>query len=292
MKYKKSIIITLIVAGIVIVVLGGVKQNKTIQVSNRKEMSIEEAIHKAILSNEDKGEYDFTCEFNYILQSDLGKGDKSETTIYTMVTIINYEIKDNIFKKESSDYFPLAITFIKEGNNYVLKEYWKPRKDTNFIPDLEEKFPKLLVQTAIGEPKFKVEDIQKCYEELIQYGDIDTEKMISQIIDDRVNGNGFIIQNAQKPEIDELIYFGDYMLDYSFKRFSQGDVDGKAANIMSDVCKYILNQNNEDIISSDIQGEEWFNAYYKEIKEIKEEKGMEYIKSNMPKSYKLIEERE
>ncbi len=294
MKYKNYIVVglatLLFLVSIIIenVHVGEIGHNKVVQLVNADvKVNIQDYISKAILENEESDRYDFLGETHYILHTSTN--DENDTIIHAMVLLKGYDIENDIFNEVFSNYFPVEITFRElEGREYVVKEYWKPGENGNLKSDIESRFPKIIVPTALGEPKYGIKDIQKLYREVIEYGNINTEKMIGDIIKENAGKKEIMPSYGEKVSQRELVYFGDYMLDYAYTKFLEGDIEEGEGKVMEQAVRAILNQSNEDIDLNAESGQQWFDAYYKNIKGIEEEKGLEYIKNNMPKAYKLI----
>ena len=264
---------------------------------NESANTLEKAINKAILENKNHGKYDFMAESHVTLATEASsRADNSEEietiTAYMVVMKQGYNITNNIFTEEFGTCGATAITFdITQSGEYILKEYWKPRDGAGYIEDINDKFPPDAAALAIDDRRYTLGLIQNCYAEVIQYGNINTDVMISEIINE-IKGQKDDPSNWRREANErDLTYFGDYMLHYAYDRFLTGNQVDENSKIMEKACRVILNQNNEDIDIFAQTGQEWFDAYYKSVKDIESKNGVDYVKQRLPKGYLLLNKR-
>lgn len=109
---------------------------------------VEEAIHKAILDfNADESRViDFASEAHTI----LGVEEKDNTIVYLMALFMSYlKNEDGKLQEETGSHIPIVITFEKNQNGYVVKEYWEPEDGNEYVDSIKEKFPSQLWDKAL-----------------------------------------------------------------------------------------------------------------------------------------------
>lgn len=257
---------------------------------------LEQSIHNAILQ-QNKNDYhsvDFIAESHVVLATEgggpAGNGSEIDTlTVYAIVLKQGFNLDKNGFLEEGGSHIPSAITFdVSDEGEYTLKEYWIPRDGSYYALDIESKFPKPIAHDALDTQKYILSQVQCCYSQAIEYGNVDTEAMISKLIDDITSMTDSQSNWRLTAAKRDLTYFGDYMLTYAYTRFLEGNQTNEKAKIMEEACRVILNQTNENIDFAGVSGQEWFDAYLANLKTYEVKEGLDFIRENMPKGYLLL----
>ena len=262
----------------------------------------EQAIHNAIIQSEESRDTEFVvCESHVVLDTEVQTSESNDENMETVIVyalvmreeydLKNGKIQDFMEQLYSGSGMPIAITFrVGKNGDYILEEYWQPGDGDLYKSDIESKFPKEIVDDALGIEKVAVAQAQNIYQQLIEGGYVDAEAMITKSIDHIIqyqkekNTPDWLLNAEQR----DLTFYGDYMLFYAYERFLNGDVQEEKASIMETACRAILKQTEEDIVSQEKHGQQWFEAYVKKLKSYEKRKGLAYIKENMPKGYLLL----
>lgn len=110
---------------------------------------VEEAIHKAIpdFNADESCVIDFASEAHTI----LGAEEKDNTIeVYLMALYMGYlKNEDGKLQEKTGSHMPIVITFEKNQNGYVVKEYWEPEDGTEYVDSIKGKFPSHLWEKAL-----------------------------------------------------------------------------------------------------------------------------------------------
>lgn len=96
------------------------------------------------------------------------KSSGNQTTVYAWVLYKEYSFNGEP-KAEVGVHVPAAVTAKKEGNNYVLTEYWVPRDGSYYADDIKEKFPFYLRGKALDPQKYADEQESFCLKSAQDY---------------------------------------------------------------------------------------------------------------------------
>ena len=255
---------------------------------------LEAAIHQAILEREDTSRYDFVCESHSVLMTEAkSPANDSEAieqvTVYTFVLVLGFDIEGQRFTEEGGSYIPTVFTFdVTEEKEYVLQEFWQPRDGTDYTSDLKAKFPKDEQQLAFSDQNYIYANTSNCYNQVIAYGNIDTNQMIADLIAETAVMEDHESNWRRQANERDLTYFGDYFLTYAYGEFLKGNQVGEAGKIMEKACRVLLNYSGEDMDMVAETGQEWFDAYYKSVKAMEEKNGIDYVEEHLPKGFILL----
>ena len=192
---------------------------------------LDDYIGRAIL-DENAGHYsegDFAAESHVVLKTE--ESDNT-TTVYAVALYLEFTYEETGFSVASGSHMPVAVTFGKDTRGqYELIEYWMPREGTEYAPSIEEKFPADIYREALDTQEFIQAEMQDCYAQAVEYGDVDTVPIIAGLLEticsspaESSNPGAYI--DAHAFEYRELLYFGDATLRYAYERFqTEGQTD-------------------------------------------------------------------
>lgn len=238
---------------------------------------LDEAVQKAILE-ENASSYSDTydlacCDFLALATEVMGPvAEDTKSSVvshYGWALYQEYQITNEGIKDVGGSHIPVALTFEEKDGNYELKEYWKPREGSYFVPDIRSKFPAEIAEDAIDSQKFGILQIQSCYRQAVEFSGLDTDKVIERLLDSICSGpnassNPRDYMEAHFIEYRELLYYGEYTLRYCLNRFRQGNETGLEGKIMALVCEELMQ--TKGTIPADAQtaetGQFWYDTLY------------------------------
>jgi len=254
--------------------------------------SLEACVSDAILTTNigRHSDSDFAAEAHTVLKT-VEKGNK--TTVYAMVLYLEFNYEGDGFNEIGGSHMPVAMTFEKNtAGEYELKEYWIPQDGNGYAPSVRKKFPSDIYKDALDTQKYIVRHIQACYAKAIEYGNVPVDRHIARLIEaicsspaESSNPQAYIDENSI--EYREMIYYGSYTLRYCFSLFEQGGQSGLKGHIMAAACRDILGKEDIDIKAD--TGQDWYDAFKESVRNLRNEKGDDYIRENMPGSWILLQ---
>ncbi len=229
--------------------------------------NLEDSVSKAIITANADGyqNADFAAQAHTLLKT-VEKGNT--TIVYAMALYMQFGYAGSGFSETGGSHMPVAITFEKNpAGEYELKEYWRPKDGSEYGPSIKDKFPAEIYADELDTQKYIVGHIQACYEQAIQYGQVNTDIEIAKMIEiitsspaQMSNPQAYI--EAHQAEYRKLIYYGDHTLRYSFNLFEQGSQTGLEGHIMASACQDILGiTENPNLIFN--TGQDWYDDYKK-----------------------------
>ena len=152
--------------------------------------SLEAAINAAILAENASSypsEYDFVC-CDYVPLATLSAtplaGNTTHIiTCYGWALYEKYNISAAGIENVGGSHIPVALTFTLNENGYQLQEYWEPRDGSYYVDDIRKKFPSDTVDDALDSQKYIVQQTQSCYRQAVEANEIDTDTVISNLLD-------------------------------------------------------------------------------------------------------------
>lgn len=158
--------------------------------STQQPDSLEAAINAAILAENTSSypsEYDFVC-CDYVPLATLSAtplaGNTTHIiTCYGWALYEKYNISAAGIENVGGSHIPVALTFTLNENGYQLQEYWEPRDGSYYVDDIREKFPSDTVDDALDSQKYIVQQTQSCYRQAVEANEIDTDTVISNLLD-------------------------------------------------------------------------------------------------------------
>lgn len=268
---------------------------------SKEGFSVDDAVTRAILeqNKSQKSSGNFCCESHITLATEEGKSEGADyidtITIYAMVLYQEYLIGDAIIEISGS-HIPTAITFhVSEAGNYTLQEYWIPRDGSYYTDDIYEKFPAEVANNALDTQIYIMGQMQNCYEQAVEYGEVNTEKVIwdnLQTICSKAHGlsapGGYI--EAHYVEYRELLYYNKYTLDYCFNQFLEGGQTDLRGAVMALACKEIMTEWGEESLDGELTatGQEWFDLYLANVQKLSTQIEDEEIEKHYPAAWILL----
>lgn len=213
-----------------------------------------------------------------------------QLTVYAMVLYQVFGYADGSFSDIGGLYAPAALTFAVSGNGdtYTLQEYWMPRDGSYYVKDIEEKFPVALRKDALDNQKFIKTLSQDSYAQAIAHGDVDT----TAIIEDLFQTISSAAPQSSSPQdysplpYRELLYYGDYTLQYCFRQFLKGGQTGIKGHVMAIVCRELMETPDTADMPAE-SGQEWFDTLVSKVQALAKTEGTAYLQQTMPKAYLL-----
>lgn len=210
------------------------------------------------------------------------KGETNHMKGYTADTVIKYSefSFDRGLLKEVGGYRkPMTFSFeVNDGNEYVLMSFSETDKENGDMP--ETGHINSLMQT------------QDCYAQAVEYYKINTdaviEELFNKIASADINSDNPVDYLSACPEEEKtLIFYGDYTLKYIFSEFLKGGQTDMRGRIMQNIMEGFLG--NSAIKYAAKNGQDYFDKWKQHTIEIQSEKGLEYMKQNLPESAMLLE---
>ena len=264
--------------------------------------SLEKMIANAIRDNEgdiaERAEY-FSESYRIFdtKQGDLnGKSKDSCETVYFYVYASGLTILNKVLKEESGACYPCAIVYSKNNGKYSFKEYWTPRDGSYYAKDIKKYFS---TTAYIKLQKFENNHNnnilimkQELFAKAVEKYNIDINLSIEALIETicvKYNMSSAMggYKDKAPEEFDLLLEYGDYSLKYAYTEFLKGNQEGEKADIMYDIMFELLG--GEVIKYAADNPQDYFNSYLKHNQELLKKNGSEFMKSNYPKGYMLLE---
>lgn len=243
-----------------------------VSINMMNEITVSDYISKAILEeNTDRHSNDDYATTAYSVLETVEKDNIVE--VYAMVLYMEFEFDGGGFDQSRGSHMPVAMTFEKKKTGeYVLVDYWRPMDGSYYAPTIEERFPPQIYQEALDTQKYIVSHMQSCYEQVVEYAEVDTEHVIGKLFNEIMSSPAYMSDytayiNEHIYEYRELIYYGKYTLGYCFDLFEKGDQSGLKGHIMASVLRDILGIKEDEGV--DNTGQDWYDNYIKNQKNTK-----------------------
>ncbi len=192
MNYKKPAF-WVIVAGVAVCIIAAVclltnpKGSEKIDYTPKITDAFDQTISLSVIKN-NKGKYldgMMSFEAHKVLATKTSTDDNSDKTItvYIIALYEEYSVENGELVEKGGSMTPLALTYLIEKDistseeSYVLKEYWEPGMGSEYVKDLEAKFPK---DVNYDTQKY-VEDLQAdCKRQAIDYFGLDESNITEE----------------------------------------------------------------------------------------------------------------
>ena len=269
-----------------------VSQDVSSDTTESTDALLEDTVSKAILS-ENAGQYlegDFATESHTTLKT-VTEGNT--TTVYTIVLYLEFNYTDEGMEVVSGCDMPVALTFTKtEDGGYDLTEYWEPTDGTEYTTSIQEKFPSDICEIAMNLNLYTLSQEQACYAAAIKNGSVDTDKMISHLLDTIASSPASSSDpadyiSAHDGEYLELMYCGNYTLRYAYTQFLKGGQTDLKGALMAAAVQQLLGSEAPSISGSTAQ--DWFDQWKAQAENILSENTADYMKANYPKTAMMLE---
>ncbi len=227
--------------------------------------NLDAAVSDAILS-ENASHFppgDLVAEAHTVLGTEENGGT---TTVYAMAMYRVFGYAGSGFTNTGGSHSPVAITFdMNEAGEYVLSEYWMPGDGSDYGPSVRAKFPPELYTDALDTQKYVTAHIQACYAQAIEFGKVSVSGYLKQVLETICSSPSFSSNardyiDAHPIAYRELIYYGQYTLDYCFALFEQGGQTGLSGHIMASACRDIIGA-AASVDTPVTNGQEWYDTY-------------------------------
>ena len=189
---------------------------------------------------------------------------------------------------------PAAITFDKNGSGaYVLKEYWVPKDGSGYLPSIREKFPSDLPLDLLDTQKYVLTQTQNCYAQAIVYGKIDTITGLPAILkticsSPAVSSRPGDYIEAHPAEYRELLYCGDYTLEYAYSEFLRGGQTGLAGHILLSAMQDLLGGEARSLAQSGT-AQTWFDQWKGYAVQLRSKNSIEFMQEKYPKTALMLQ---
>lgn len=263
---------------------------------------LEAAIHAAILDHGRSAHSEpyFCCESHVTLAHLISDGLKDDDTdwrgqdiLYLMALYQEYEITENGLTNQAGSHMPTRLTFDRYSDGtFELAEYWTPKDGTLYEPSIQENFPEFIWEDAMDTQKYILPQIQSCYAQAVAYARLDPEPILDALFDEiasspaRSSNPGDYL-DAHPLEVRELTYYGDYTLDYIFRRFLEGGQIGLHGHLMRHVMDLLIGE--EAIEANSLTGQDYFNQWRTHVIQLSQTHSESWMQENTPKGSLLLQ---
>ncbi len=254
------------------------------------ETDMEEAVLAAIMEHnaeEDTGDVDFICcsfvklgeapgaegeqeaeapEAEGEQEAEAGAGEE-RVIYYGWALYRKYRISEEEIQVAGGSHLPVALTFERRGDTYILAEYWEPRGGGDFQEDIHEKFPQKLWEDGVDSQKFILMQEQACHAQAVSHAGLDTDAIISGLLQaicssPEVASDPGSYLNTNHLEYRELLFYGEYTVRYCIKRFEEGNETGLEGHVMARACEEILELKGKLPVEVEpaSTGQEWYET--------------------------------
>ena len=264
--------------------------------ADHSEVLLAKAINEAILAENEPSKPDglYHCASFVLLDQEeisgtpvVGSSDHTKlVTVYGLALHQGFGYSGGTFHDAAGSHIAVAITFEVVDGKYVLKEYWTPRDGTYYVQDIRDKFPDEVEDEVLDTQKYILAQKQECYDQAIRYGGVDTYSAVEHLFE--------VIESSPTPssrpadyidahpiEYRELMYYGDYTLQYIFSKFHlEGNQTGLRGHLMRIVLDELAPEAQLRLYAE--TGQAYFDEWRAGALRISEQHDMEWIKENQP----------
>lgn len=260
--------------------------------------SLESAIQDAILYHHRySGDEDvLECASFFTLASETSEpaetNDIRTVTEYGIVYHQNYRLENGALIEEGGCNVPTVLTFcVDHDNQYVLTEYWEPRDGSYYLDDIRAKYPAYVwpdTQKNLFEQKIAI------FSQVMEGFQVGPEVVIDHLITDicdreRWAGSFDDLMLMCELQREILACYGSHTLEYCFSQFLDGNQTSIRAEVMAAVCKQIISDGGEPLLSDAPMGpQEWFDSYLEQALSLPYEYSEDDILADYPGSYILL----
>ena len=264
--------------------------------ADHSEVLLTKAIHEAILSENKPSKPDglYHCaSFVLLDQQELsgtpavGSSDHTRlVTVYGLALHQGFGYSGGTFHDAAGSHIAVAITFEVVDGKYALKEYWTPRDGSYYVQDIRDKFPDEVEDEALDTQRYILAQKQECYDQGVRYGGVDTYSAVEHLFEviessPTTSSRPADYIDAHPIEYRELMYYGDYTLQYIFSKFH---LEGNQTGLRGHLMRAVL-----DDLAPEVQlrlyaetGQEYFDEWRAGAIRVSEQHDMDWIKENQP----------
>ena len=264
--------------------------------ADHSEVLLAKAINEAILAENKPSEPDglYHCASFVPLDqkersgtSAVASSDHTKlVTVYGLALHQGFGYSGGTFHDAAGSHIAVAITFEVVDGKYVLKEYWKPRDGSYYVQDIRDKFPDEVEDEALDTQKHILAQKQACYNQGVRYGGVDTYSAVEYLFEviessPATSSRPADYIDAHPIEYRELMYYGDYTLQYIFYKFHlERNQTGLRGNLMRIVLDDLAPEAQLRLHAE--TGQAYFDEWKAGAIRISEQHDMDWIKENQP----------
>ena len=216
----------------------------------------------------------------------------NQVTVYGIALHQAYSLSGGTLYEVWGSHIPVAITFEFKEGVYRLLEYWEPRDGIYYEADIRDKFPDDVESDAMDLPKYILTQKQDCYEQAVAYSGMDVNSVIEQLFEViessplQSSRPGDYI-DAHPIEYRELMWYGNYTLQYIFSKFLEGGQFGLRGHIMRALLDDLAPEAQLRLYA--MTGQEYFDEWKAAAIRVSEQHDMEWIKENQNAIWLLLQ---
>lgn len=234
---------------------------------------LKDAVETAILTEyadayPDSSDFE-CCDFVFLDTISEQADDGTErVTCYGWAMHMKYLITEKGIADAGGSHIPIALTFEKAADGYVLMEFLQPRDGSYYAPDIREKFPAHIAEDGIDSQKYVLQQMQNCYRQTVAACGVDTDAVIEALLEEicsepSASSNPWDYVAAHEIECRELMFCGEDTLRYCISRFQKGGETGLPGSIMALVCEELLQTEGTIADARTAEnGQIWFDTLY------------------------------
>lgn len=214
--------------------------------------SLEEAINQAIIDHGSRyapssGKVEYKVASFITLEQVETCGIVEEVSVHGMAMYMEANVTDDGIEETSGSHVPTILTFEVTDGNYVLKEYWEPGEGAFYGGSIKENFLPENVEIVMNSKNTEYIQTMDCYDQIIRMSGLDTDRIIKKLLATICSSPSTSSSTADyiknwPIEYRELIYYGQYTLDYENKYTSMmkdKQLQELSSAILEEACRNI-----------------------------------------------------
>lgn len=220
------------------------------------------AIQDAIMEHNASGynDYDYAC-CSYIPLGTNESDDGRRITCYGWAYYGEYNVSGAGIEDVSGSHVPVALTFLLGSGDITLEEYWTPGDGDRYEQSIREKFPEDIAGDALDSQKYVLAQVQSCYAQVVADSGLDTAPVIASLLERicsaQAESSPYALVENSPIEYRELLYYGQYTVDYCMERFAAGGETGAEGYVMAMACSELL----QVPLDGAETGQDWYDGY-------------------------------
>lgn len=222
-------------------------------------LTFEEAIYQEIIKHGSKyapasGVSEYKVASFIKLEEAVTDGTVEERYVKGMAMYMEANVTDEGIEETSSLHIPVILTFEVVDGNYVLKEWWESGEGAFYGQSIVDNFLPENVDIVMNSQTTTYVQHMDCYNQIIQQSGMDTDIVIRQLLNTicsspLTSSNPTDYIREWPIEYRELLYYGQYTLDYKEKYVDNMEGLDLQAAILEEACDSI----NESMNPKDVQ---------------------------------------
>ena len=272
--------------------------------ADHSEVLLAKAINEAILDHFKASKPDgllHCASFVSLAQQELcidsEPASPMQVTVYGMALHEKYGYSGATFHTVESWYNPVKLTFEKTQNGaFRLSDAWFPKYPAESAEqhgdDIYEQFS-MYSEDLANSVLFELLDYnyltqlkQGCYDQAVRYGGVDTYSAVEYLFEviessPATSSRPADYIDAHRNEYKELMYYGDYTLQYIFSKFHlEGNQTGLRGHLMREVLDDLAPEAQLRLHAE--TGQAYFDEWRAGAVRISEQHDMDWIKEHQP----------